>query len=205
VRTAAQRFGLAALVSVIILAATGAANAYTRLDTVDQLVTTDYGRVTSAKILLLVVLVLIAAAIRRRLLPDLDGEKQRAAFLKILALEISLIVIAFGLGVALAVSPYPRVDSLLPTYGESLLGSLYPEAPTAASVIFGFQLEPLFSTQNSSHLFGKQGTESRGLGIEFSQSDRPVVVLEGICFDGRSRRGFSLAGSSGVVEHVDLL
>jgi len=67
------------------------------------------------------------------------------------------------------------------------------------------QLEPLFSTQNSSHLFGKQGTESRGLGIEFSQSDRPVVVLEGICFDGRSRRGFSLAGSSCVVEHVDLL
>jgi cytochrome c oxidase assembly factor CtaG/uncharacterized membrane protein len=143
-RTAAQRFGLAALISVIVLAATGAANAYTRLDTVDQLVTTDYGLVTSAKVVLLVVLVLIAAAIRKRLLPALDSEERRTAFLKVIALEISLIVVAFGLGVALAISPYPRVESLLPTYGESLLGYPYPPAPTAGSVIFGFFVEPLF-------------------------------------------------------------
>lgn len=143
-RTAAQRFGLAALVSVILLAATGAANAYTRLDTVDQLVTTDYGLVTTAKILLLVTLVLIAAVVRKRLLPALDGEQQRAAFLKVIALEVALVVIAFGLGVALAVSPYPRVESLLPTYGESLLGYPYPPAPDAAAVILGFQLEPFF-------------------------------------------------------------
>ena len=143
-RTAAQRFGFAALVSVLLLAATGAANAYTRLDTVDQLITTDYGRVTTAKIVLLVTLVLIAGAIRRRLLPALDSEGSRAAFLRVAALETALIVIAFGLGVALAVSPYPRVESLLPTYGESLLGYPYPPAPDAAGVIFGFQLEPLF-------------------------------------------------------------
>ncbi len=143
-RTAAQRFGAAALVCVLVLAATGAANAYTRLDTVEQLITTDYGIVTSAKIVLLVVLVLVAAAIRKRLVPRLDSERRRAAFLRVMALEISLIIIAFGLGVALAVSPYPRVESLLPTYGESLLGYPYPDAPTAASVIFGFQLEPLF-------------------------------------------------------------
>jgi putative copper resistance protein D len=143
-RVAAQRFGLAALVSVILLAMTGAANAYTRLDTVDQLVTTDYGLVTTGKIVLLVLLVLIAASIRRRLVPSLDGEGSRTTFLKVMALEISLVVIAFGLGVALALSPYPRVESLLPTFGESLLGYPYPEAPTALAVIFGFQMEPLF-------------------------------------------------------------
>ena len=143
-RSAAQRFGAAALVCVLLMAATGAANAYTRLDTVDQLITTDYGLVTTAKIVILIALVLLAAAIRRRLLPALDGERARASFIKVLALEIAVIVIAFGLGVALALSPYPRVESLLPTYGESLLGYPYPDAPTAASVIFGFQLEPLF-------------------------------------------------------------
>ena len=143
-RTAAHRFGVAALISVLVLAITGAANAYTRLDTVDQLVTTDYGLVTSAKVVLLIGLVLLATIIRRRLLPALDTEERRTAFLKVIALEISLIVVAFGLGVALAVSPYPRVESLLPTYGESLLGYPYPPAPTAASVIFGFFLEPLF-------------------------------------------------------------
>ena len=143
-RTAAQRFGFAALVSVLLLAATGAANAYTRLDTVDQLLTTDYGLVTSAKIVLLITLVLIAGVVRRRLLPALDGDRSRATFLRVVALETALVVIAFGLGVALAVSPYPRVESLLPTYGESLLGYPYPPPPDAASVIFGFQLEPLF-------------------------------------------------------------
>lgn len=143
-RTAAERFGLAALVSVIILAATGAANAYTRLDTVDQLMTTDYGLVTTAKIALLVVLVLIAGAVRRRLVPLLDTDARRSAFLRVAALETSLIVVAFGLGVALALSPYPRVESLLPTYGESLLGYPYPDAPTAELVIFGFQFEPIF-------------------------------------------------------------
>ncbi len=143
-RTAAQRFGAAALASVLVMAMTGAANAYTRLDTVDQLLTTDYGLVTTAKIVLLVALVLIAANIRRRLLPVLDTDASRGAFLKVMALEISLVVVAFGLGVALALSPYPRVESLLPTYGESLLGYPYPDAPTAVSVIFGFQLEPLF-------------------------------------------------------------
>jgi putative copper resistance protein D len=76
--------------------------------------------------------------------PSLDGEGSRTTFLKVMALEISLVVIAFGLGVALALSPYPRVESLLPTFGESLLGYPYPDAPTAMAVILGFQMEPLF-------------------------------------------------------------
>ena len=143
-RTAAQRFGFAALVSVILLAVTGASNAYTRLDTVAQLITTDYGRVTTAKIITLIVLVLIAGAVRRRLVPALDGEKSQAVFLRVIALEIALVTVAFGLGVALALSPYPRVESLLPTFGESLLGYPYPPAPDAAAVILGFELEPLF-------------------------------------------------------------
>ena len=143
-RVAAQRFGATALVCVLLLAVTGAANAYTRLDTVDQLITTDYGLVTTAKIVTLLLLVLVATAIRRRLLPGLDSEARGAAFLRVLALELVLIAVAFGLGVALALSPYPRVESLLPTYGESLLGYPYPPAPEALLVILGFQLEPLF-------------------------------------------------------------
>lgn len=142
--TAAKRFGAAALVCVLLLAASGAANAYTRLDTPDQLLSTGYGQVTTAKILLLLVLVGIAAMIRRRLIARLTDDGRTRAFLRVLALEISLLVIAIALGVTLALSPYPRVESLLPTYGESLLGFPYPPAPTAASVILGFRLEPIF-------------------------------------------------------------
>ena len=142
--TSAKRFGVAALVCVLLLAASGAANAYTRLDTPDQLLTTGYGQVTAAKIVLLVVLVAIAAAIRKRLIPRLTTDARARTFLRVLALEISLLVISIALGVALAISPYPRIESLLPTYGESLLGFPYPPAPTAASVILGFRLEPFF-------------------------------------------------------------
>ncbi len=142
--TAAKRFGVTALVAVILLAATGAANAYTRLDTPDQLLTTDYGIVISAKIAVLLILVIIAAVIRRRLLPHLTTDPRRLTFLKVLAVEVILIASAFGMGVALALSPYPRIESLLPTYGESLLGYPYPPPPDVTLVIGGFLLEPVF-------------------------------------------------------------
>lgn len=141
---AARRFGLTALIAVILLAVSGLANSYTRLDTPDQLLTSDYGRTVFAKVLLLLSLVGVAALVRRRLIPQLDSPGRLRALLRILTLEIALIVTAFGLGVALALSDYPRVSSLLPTYGESLLGYPYPAPPTASNVIFGFLLEPVF-------------------------------------------------------------
>ena len=143
-RRAAQRFGGIALTCVVLLGLSGAANAYTRLDTVDQLFSTDYGRVVTTKILLLVTLVAIAAVVRRRLLPALDTEARTRTFLRLICLEVALLVVSFGVGVALALSPYPRVESLLPSFGESLLGFPYPAAPDAARVILGFRLEPLF-------------------------------------------------------------
>ena len=142
--TASRRFGLAALICVLLLAASGAANAYTRLDTPDQLLTTGYGLVTSAKILLLVALVIVAGIIRRRLLPRLDSDPRRRTFVRVLVLEVALLTVAIALGVALAISPFPRIEGLLPSYGESLLGFPYPPPPTALGVLFGFRLEPLF-------------------------------------------------------------
>ena len=50
---AARRFGLTAVIAVILLGVSGVANAYTRLDTPDQLFTTDYGRTVLAKIIVL--------------------------------------------------------------------------------------------------------------------------------------------------------
>jgi cytochrome c oxidase assembly factor CtaG len=141
---AASRFGMAALIAVILLAVSGIANSYTRLDTIDQLLTSDYGRTILGKVILLAALVGIAAIVRRRLIPQLDSARRVRTLLRILTLEISLIVVAFGLGVALALSDYPRIESLLPTFGETLLGYPYPPPPTATNVIFGFLLEPVF-------------------------------------------------------------
>ncbi len=141
---AASRFGTVALIAVVLLAVSGITNSYTRLDTIDQLFSTDYGRTILGKVLLLVVLVVIAAMIRKRLIPHLDGPRRVATLLRLFTLEIALIVVAFGLGVALALSDYPRIETLLPTFGETLLGYPYPPPPTATNVIFGFLLEPVF-------------------------------------------------------------
>jgi len=74
----------------------------------------------------------------------MDGEKRTRTFIGLMALELSLVVVAFGIGVALALSDYPRVESLLPTFGESLLGYPYPPPPTASTLFFGFLFEPVF-------------------------------------------------------------
>jgi cytochrome c oxidase assembly factor CtaG/uncharacterized membrane protein len=140
----ATRFGKAALIAVLLLAVSGIANSYTRLDTVDQLFSTDYGRTVTAKVIVLLALVGVAAIIRRRIVPNLSGDKRRRNFLRLLALEVSLVVVAFAIGVALALSDYPRVESLLPTFGESLLGYPYPPPPTVSNVMLGFLLEPVF-------------------------------------------------------------
>lgn len=143
-RTAVTRFGQTALICVALLAVSGAANAYTRLDTAAQLLTTGYGQGVTAKVLLLVALALIAYVLRRRLAPSLDADRPRRAFLRVLAVEITLVAAAFGIGAALALSPYPRIESTFPTYGENLLGSFYPPAPTASGIVLGFEIEPLF-------------------------------------------------------------
>jgi len=98
-------------------------------------------------VLLLVVLVLIASIIRKRLIPHLSDGKSpgnRSAFIRWISIETALITVSFALGVTLALSAYPRVETRLPTIGETLLGFLYPPAPTWDALAFGFRLEPVF-------------------------------------------------------------
>ncbi len=124
-----QRFSTIALVAILLLAASGAANAYTRLDNAGQLFTTGYGQVLITKTLLIVALGVLGWVIRGRIIGTLDRTSRAVVFARIAGLELLVMAIAVGLGVALASSPPPRVEVLLPTYGESLLGFPYPPAP----------------------------------------------------------------------------
>ena len=141
-----QRFSTIALVAIVLLAASGAANAYTRLDNAGQLFTTGYGQVLVTKTLLIVTLGILGWVIRGRIIATLDRASRAIVFARIAGLELLVMAVAVGLGVALASSPPPRVEVLLPTYGESLLGFPYPPPPTAAGVGLGFSLDPLFLT-----------------------------------------------------------
>jgi putative copper resistance protein D len=141
-----QRFSTIALVAIILLAASGFANAYTRLDAPSQLFTTGYGQVLLLKTGLIVGLAMLGWVLRQRVISTLGQASRAAVFARIAGLELLIMSVAIGLGVALASSPTPRVQVDLPSYGESLLGFAYPPAPTFANVAGGFHLDPLFFT-----------------------------------------------------------
>jgi putative copper resistance protein D len=141
-----QRFGVIAGSSLVLLAVSGIANAYTRLETLDQIVSTGYGQLVLIKTSLIVALGVIALLIRRRITSTTGTKSGRSIFARIAGLELSVMAIALGLGVALSQSAPPRLNVELPSYGESLLGYRYPDAPTASSVLGGFRLEPFFFT-----------------------------------------------------------
>lgn len=139
---AVRRFGWLATICVALMALTGFANGYVRLDSAGQLLTTSYGQLLILKTLLVALLVATAAHVRLRLAPAIAD--RRAALIRWLTVEVGLIVVSFAIGVALASSAYPRQEARLPSYGETLLGFLYPGPPTASSLLLGFRLEALF-------------------------------------------------------------
>ncbi len=141
-----SRFSTIALSAIILLAASGFANAYTRLDSPSQVLTTGYGQLLVTKTLLILALGVLGWIIRSRIIGTLGTTSRGGVFARIAGLELLVMSVAVGLGVALASSPPPRIEVLLPTYGESLLGFPYPPPPTAATVALGFQLDPLFLT-----------------------------------------------------------
>ena len=141
---ALERFSPLALIAIVLLAVSGLSNSYTRLNSFDELFTNGYGQVVLVKVGLILSLGFLGYRLRNRVLPLLRAPGAGKRFAKVAVCEVMIMAVAVGLGVALATSPYPRVEQVLPTYGETLLGYPYPPAPTVSSVVFGFQLEPFF-------------------------------------------------------------
>lgn len=140
----AQRFSTIALVAFIVIATSGIANAYTRLESPSQLLDTGYGQVILAKVGLLLGLGCLAWLMRTRIIGTLANRSRAGAFARIASIELVVMAISVALGVALASSPPPRFQTQFATLGESLLGFTYPPPPTVAGVALGFRLEPFF-------------------------------------------------------------
>jgi cytochrome c oxidase assembly factor CtaG len=138
-----HRFSGIALTAFGLVAVSGMANAYTRLENIGELVTTGYGQMVLTKVLLLGGLAALAWVMRSSIAGG-NAASTRRIFTRIAGLELLVMAMAIGIGVGLSSSPYPRVEVPLATYGESLLGFAYPDAPTISGVVFGFRLEPFF-------------------------------------------------------------
>ena len=104
-RDSARRFGWLAIACVVVLAISGLYNALARMLSPSELVTTTFGWLVLLKILLLIALVIIAAPLRLRVVEQLVGARPRTTFLTITSMELVLLAITVGLGVALAQSP----------------------------------------------------------------------------------------------------
>jgi putative copper resistance protein D len=74
-RTAIRRFSTLGVVSVGTLVATGIVNSWFLVESIDALVSTDYGRLLSLKVLLFFMMLSIAAFNRLRLTPRLGEER----------------------------------------------------------------------------------------------------------------------------------
>ena len=142
VQEATVRYSRVATIAVVVLLVAGMANGYARMDTVSDLWNSGYGRLLTAKMLVFAFALVFAWQVRRHLAVDLG--KSRSALGKLVAGELGLLAIAVGFAVALAQTPYPRVDNSAATVVEQLLGRSMPDAPTVGSVILGWQFEPIF-------------------------------------------------------------
>jgi putative copper resistance protein D len=116
------------------LAVSGIAAAYARLDSVSDLWLSRYGQLTVIKIIFFGLLIFLAIQIRARL-------TSTGSLAKFLAAEISIMVLAIGVGVALHSTPMSRISPPLNSAGEEILGFAYPPPPTLSTNIFGWNPE----------------------------------------------------------------
>ncbi len=136
---AARRFSLAALITMLLLIASGAMNAIVQVESVAGLVGTTHGRLLLAKLAVLVPILALAAANRRRLAPALDAPGAMRRLAASVGTEAALALALLALATAMtlttparhaeAVWPFPfrlSLDALTDVpagRGRALLGS----------------------------------------------------------------------------------
>ena len=143
-----RRFSAIAATCVVILAGTGLGNTYTRLGAWSDLWASGYGRLAVLKTLLLIALIWMGFAMRKRIIAGfVDGAPKahiRRAFTKLASLELVLLSITAGFGVALSMTAPTRRTLEFNTAAEELLGYEFPVAPTTSNVVFGVALDSFF-------------------------------------------------------------
>jgi putative copper resistance protein D len=128
----ARAFSPLALGAVVALAASGVLNAVVRLDGPSDLVTTAYGGLILAKVVLLAVLVAAGARHRSGTLRDLEAGRPRA-FARLAVGEIVVMAATLGLAVGLSRTEPPVPEEVEDASRvREVLGYPPPPAPTPA-------------------------------------------------------------------------
>lgn len=122
-----ERYSSIALISFIVVAASGYVNAELRIGDLAQLAT-PYGILVLVKVAVLVVLGLFGVSQRRILIGRLKSGGRRSTFWWIVTAELAFMGIASGVAAALArtVTPVPQTRAATPTPAEILTGEKLP-------------------------------------------------------------------------------
>ena len=137
---AVPRFSALALWCGVAVAISGGLSAWIRLASPSELFSTSYGRIIVVKVLLLVVLSIFGVWYRRRIMASLGQEITRLTFLRVAAVDVVIMAITVGVGVALSRTPPPNSGAVDPSSlspARSILGFDLPPAPDVPNLLWG--------------------------------------------------------------------
>ena len=138
-----RRMSRAAIWGAILLIVSGAVNAWMRLESPADFVTTTYGRLILAKILLMSLAIGLAAWHRRTYLPLLSSAQVRQRFWRVLSVDVVALVTVIGIAAVLSTQapPIPIVPVAKPSPAYYLTGYELPPAPSFANWLLLWRLE----------------------------------------------------------------
>nr|WP_255719868.1 CopD family protein [Brachybacterium sp. ACRRE] len=136
------RFSHLALLAWCVLALSGLWALLTRLGSPIDLVTTAFGLVGLAKIMLLLALGVLGALQRRRLAVRTGADGPGRPFLRLAGIELVLMAAAVVLGALLALLPVPGGAAATGPAAD-LTGHALPPAPSAASLLASWRPDAL--------------------------------------------------------------
>jgi putative copper resistance protein D len=140
-----MRYSTLALAAFILVAISGFTSGYIRLYSPADLLS-DYGLMLIGKAVLLVVLGVFGAMHRLKLAKEFAQKAK--GFWKLVALELTIMGLAMGLGTALARTPLPISDAefVPPTPAQLLTGDPLPPELTPLSWFTVWDFDPLWTT-----------------------------------------------------------
>lgn len=118
-KEAIQRFGKLASISLATVILSGVANSLTRIDSLTQLLTTDYGLLVVSKVTLTFSAIFIAHIFRTRWI------KNSVSAIRFLLLEVGLLISTLAISSVIANIAFPKASISATTLIEQLTG--YPE------------------------------------------------------------------------------
>jgi copper transport protein len=173
------RFSFVAGIAVVVLLATGIAQAIVEVRHLDNLIDTAFGRAVLIKICLFVLLVSVGAYNRQRLVPQLrrlvaeGGAPRRAGFLLRRALRAEVALIVLVLGVTSALVSYPPASAVS-------TGGVFAVTRSLGPADLQLTVDPARVGPNEMHVFltnkrdGRQFTGVKEFRVSLAQPDKKI-------------------------------